>query len=491
MPYAIKKNTAGKYCVHKADAKGEPIGDPISKCHDTPKEAGAQIAAIEHSEDQKKSMSNVTNNFYLHPDSSTFLDEANWTTITDNTTGFVYYEIDASDGTYVKKQVRPEVGGGVDVDKLKDSDFVFPDERKFPVVTPKDVKDAVNSWGRYKGKKTFEAFKKKLTALAKRKGEKFTAALPEEWKKDMKKSVKAFSLDQYRKNISEAWNDEDTWVSEVFDDHVIVKDANNKMYLQVPYTADDDGSNVEFSEERNEIQLKDEWLEKAASRLQFNDFAVDKTESQSVNSSYAIKALGENRIGAYGILWGTDQEKDLHEEFFTANTKDLTSIFDTVGVVPFIVHHAKDDQVEKFVVGVVDVMEMDSKGLWWEAKIKEFEVYKEYVQPLLDRNALFSSSGTLPAAKRVEKNGEITRWPVAEMSGTWIPAEYRMLEVPITEIKSVYSELGLDTKFMDKFDNNNEPDDQDTQDTKGAEKAQLKTWIDLKFVELGLLEIEN
>jgi len=35
-----------------------------------------------------------------------------------------------------KRDFDPNVGGGVDREKLKGSDFVFSDERTFPVVTP-------------------------------------------------------------------------------------------------------------------------------------------------------------------------------------------------------------------------------------------------------------------------------------------------------------------------------------------------------------------
>ena len=80
-----------------------------------------------------------------------------------------------------KRDMDPDVGGGVDRDKLKASDFVFPKTRSFPVVTPADVSDAVSSWGRYKGPETFDSFKSKLTALARRKGAAFVKALPEAW----------------------------------------------------------------------------------------------------------------------------------------------------------------------------------------------------------------------------------------------------------------------------------------------------------------------
>lgn len=75
--------------------------------------------------------------------------------------------------------------GGIPRERLADDDFVFSDERKFPVVTTRDVKDAIASWGRYKGKKSFDEFKQLLTALVKNKGQKFYDELPDSWKEEM------------------------------------------------------------------------------------------------------------------------------------------------------------------------------------------------------------------------------------------------------------------------------------------------------------------
>jgi hypothetical protein len=83
--------------------------------------------------------------------------------------------------------------------KLKDSDFVFPSERAFPIVDGSDVEDAVSSWGRYRGSESFDTFKKRLIALARRKD--LEDKLPEVWK-DEKKSfdfaIKAIGDDMYR-----------------------------------------------------------------------------------------------------------------------------------------------------------------------------------------------------------------------------------------------------------------------------------------------------
>jgi len=81
---------------------------------------------------------------------------------------------------------KAEMYGGVDREDLTDADFVLPG-RKFPVMTAQDVRDAVSSWGRYEGPITFEQFKRRLIALAKRKD--LVNALPQSWRDEMAKNI--------------------------------------------------------------------------------------------------------------------------------------------------------------------------------------------------------------------------------------------------------------------------------------------------------------
>ena len=62
---------------------------------------------------------------------------------------------------------------------LKDSDFLFPETRSFPIVSPQDIADAINNFGRMKGDMTYDAFLQKLYNFAKKKGPEFVAALPD------------------------------------------------------------------------------------------------------------------------------------------------------------------------------------------------------------------------------------------------------------------------------------------------------------------------
>jgi hypothetical protein len=69
--------------------------------------------------------------------------------------------------------------------ELNDSDFLYPQERSFPIVTPADVKDAVNSFGRSKGK-NYSDFKSRLVKKARSKGAAFVSALPQTIKDEYK-----------------------------------------------------------------------------------------------------------------------------------------------------------------------------------------------------------------------------------------------------------------------------------------------------------------
>jgi hypothetical protein len=77
--------------------------------------------------------------------------------------------------------IAAERFGGKKRSALKDSDFLDPKRRSFPVMSAQDVKDAVSSWGRYKGSMTFDEFKAKLTRRAKKIGAE--SALPKSWTK--------------------------------------------------------------------------------------------------------------------------------------------------------------------------------------------------------------------------------------------------------------------------------------------------------------------
>jgi hypothetical protein len=84
-----------------------------------------------------------------------------------------------------KRKMDPDVGGGVDRDKIPGEDFAGRD-RSFPIVTPADVDDAAKSIGRA-GDDNYSSdeLKANIIRIAKRKGEAFIAQLPDAWKKEL------------------------------------------------------------------------------------------------------------------------------------------------------------------------------------------------------------------------------------------------------------------------------------------------------------------
>jgi hypothetical protein len=88
-------------------------------------------------------------------------------------------EIDISETEAYQKTYK-----GKKRSELKDSDFLFPETRSFPIVSPQDVRDAISNYGRMSGDMTYDAFIKKLYQKAKSKGPEFVAAIPEKTKKE-------------------------------------------------------------------------------------------------------------------------------------------------------------------------------------------------------------------------------------------------------------------------------------------------------------------
>lgn len=86
------------------------------------------------------------------------------------------------------EQIFAQKYGGKKRSELKDSDFLFPKDRSFPIVTPQDIRHAISNFGRMKSTMSYDEFIKKLYNFAKNKGKAFVDAIPESTKKEHKLS---------------------------------------------------------------------------------------------------------------------------------------------------------------------------------------------------------------------------------------------------------------------------------------------------------------
>ena len=192
--------------------------------------------------------------------------------------------------------------------------------------------------------------------------------------------------------------------------------------------------------------------------------------------SIQFKSGSTDRVGAYAVLWGSETKKDLDGEFFTEKTEELTKIFDAVGKLPLLYQHTADAVLKTHVLGIVDTLKADSVGLWYEAQLLMSSEYDEWVKKLIQSGKLKTSSQTFPNAKDSNKTtGEITRWPIVEITATPTPAEYRM--PPLEILKSVYDGMDCGEKVDGIVKQYVESNDQ------GAVKARL-------LLELTRLQLE-
>jgi len=294
---------------------------------------------------------------------------------------------------YSEKAKDPAIGGGVDRSKLKDSDFVFPKERVFPIASPGDVSDAVSSWGRYRGEHSFEEFKKRLTALCKRRGEDFVKQLPEKWEedKDAKKTTDALA---------------DT---------------------SIPSDHDGTPSTV------------------VANALK----AISATDDQLICGNYI--ALWDGR-DLEGVMSANKNADGSNGEFFTPLTQ-FESDYTAIGRLPVDWEHGHDpDQQDPAiqapgrddVLGYVDwsTAKADGNGLWVQRILNRRNRYVKMLETLIQAGLIGTSSDAIPDRVSKKANGEITTWPLRRDTLTVSPMEPRMLdENTLQALKALATEV--------------------------------------------------
>lgn len=287
-----------------------------------------------------------------------------------------------------------------------------------------------------------------------------------------------YGLYEWADLVSTSWNREVdeyqlrySYVNEIYRDYVIVTSGYGQTAasFRVPYTASQDGE-IEFDHEnKQKVELKKEWVSKANLN----------------NNPLAIKSIGDGRIGGYAILWGNDSQKDLDGQYFTKDTEDLLTVFKAMGKIPWLVQHAADEVIKSVPVAEVTTLDPDESGLWFEAKVIAHDLYKNYVSRLISAGKLFSSVGALPASVKAEKTGFISRFAVAELSGTWSPADPHQVinGYSVSELKAHYDKLGIDSTGLFADENKTESEASDGQHD--AEEAAEYADNDKELFELA------
>lgn len=233
------------------------------------------------------------------------------------------------------------------------------------------------------------------------------------------------------------------WVVELYDDTAIYSEKSDDLY-RVSYAFTSDGlllgEPVKVQRVTTYMPVEDYAVIKAAT-----DFDRSDPRFTALLNPYAVKSLGDDRIGGYAVLFGDATFTDLTGDYFTKSTDFWLN---EIGPNrPMLYHHALESATKSDpVVGIWDTLRVDDLGVWAEGQLKRAHRYKKAVKQLVDAGALGLSSGSAPnlvlKSKKLGGATEIQRWPILEVSLTPEPAEPRM--TPVAALKSLYADAGLD-----------------------------------------------
>jgi hypothetical protein len=239
---------------------------------------------------------------------------------------------------------------------------------------------------------------------------------------------------------------------------------------------------IEDTEKVEEMEV----VEKAAT--------IDAIDQDDIGQNpYAVKSIGNGRVRAYAVVYGSEDRRDLDGQFFTKDTEGYLDIFRALGKLPWLYNHAADGKLKSTVFGEIDSMGQDDQGVWYEARILEHKLYKDYISRLINAKALYSSSGALPLSVKVDKTTmAIKRWTISEVSSTTTPADMHQVVhgYTVDEIKTFYSKLGINSD--DLFEQSDDVE-QEVQQHDAEEAAEMlatelveleRDWLNLQKLTL-------
>jgi len=200
---------------------------------------------------------------------------------------------------------------GIKRSDLKDSDFLFPETRSFPIVSPVDIPDAISNFGRMKGQMSYDAFLKKLYNMAKRKGPEFVAALPKATKEKL--GIKTAKAESCGCNYEE----DDAYPELEYQDNRLSLISDDDMEME-----DEQEDPLEMEIEKLEKEIELELLKQKLMQIKKSkgqDFSqVETMEKESVeqemveykNDFYemSVGSIKSIMIHAQNILNALDQE---------------------------------------------------------------------------------------------------------------------------------------------------------------------------------------
>lgn len=154
-----------------------------------------------------------------------------------------------------------------------------------------------------------------------------------------------------------------------------------------------------------------------------------------------VKALGEGKIGGYGVVFTGPEAKDLQGDYFTPDTNLW---LDSYPVVPLLYQHGQDETLKRRVIGQASGR-LDDRGAWYEAQLNLRDEYEQLILKLVEAGQLGYSTGSLTHLVERSGDGKLLNWPVAELTLTPTPAAGPYL-TSVEKLKACYKSAGISLK---------------------------------------------
>ena len=169
----------------------------------------------------------------------------------------------------------------------------------------------------------------------------------------------------------------------------------------------------------------------------------ESEQGVEVASPFQIKALTADglRIGGYGVVFGSAQQRDTTGEWFTPQTE--LGLDWPIKTRYMFYNHGLDPVIGDEPIGVIDTFKTDDVGVWVEGQLNAHSKWAAAVCKLIEKGALGWSSGSLPQSTVKARSGELLRWPIIEVSPTPTPAEPRSTGISLKAVAAACKSLGF------------------------------------------------
>lgn len=253
-----------------------------------------------------------------------------------------------------------------------------------------------------------------------------------------KRIIKSESLDQLMSQIRSAFHnsflgdaeDEDIWIREIFDDKVIVE--TDEGLLSYPYMID--GNN------------KIEFGEPAKVEVNYKPVKMTVKPVKAGDGEWLLDVLG----APFG---GPVNGRDRDGEYFNETTNFM---LDQLPSRPIVHYHGFDSEgnpVEPEIIGREVSHEVRSDGVWFRVALDQAKDTARRIWEAAQNGLARASSGAINHFVRVEDDGHIRTWPLAELSlmdmgaGEY-PANAYAVAMPVS--KALFKAANLTWPFEDK-----------------------------------------